>query len=65
MKEIFLTRDAIKAKFRQAEAMFRKYKFNTSPIYLEFLQGKPGEPGLQRPGRPRRGTSRAGRARAT
>jgi hopanoid biosynthesis associated radical SAM protein HpnH len=40
VKEIFLTRDAIKAKFRQAEAMFRKYKFNTSPIYLEFLQGK-------------------------
>src|SRR5437763_13412237 len=27
VKEIFLTRDAIKAKFRQAEAMFRKYKF--------------------------------------
>ena len=39
-KEIFLTRDDIRAKFRQAEAMFRKYKFNTSPIYLEFLQGK-------------------------
>jgi hopanoid biosynthesis associated radical SAM protein HpnH len=40
VKEIFLTRDAIKSKFRQAEAMFRKYRFNTSPIYLEFLQGK-------------------------
>jgi hopanoid biosynthesis associated radical SAM protein HpnH len=39
-KEIFLTRDDIRAKFRAAEAMFRKYKFNTSPIYLEFLQGK-------------------------
>ena len=25
VKEIFLTRDAIKAKLRQAEAMFRKY----------------------------------------
>jgi hopanoid biosynthesis associated radical SAM protein HpnH len=39
-KEIFLTRDAIRAKFRAAEAMFRKYRFNTSPIFLEFLQGK-------------------------
>src|SRR6266545_4909713 len=39
-KEIFMTRDDIRAKFRAAEAMFRKYRFNTSPIYLEFLQGK-------------------------
>ena len=39
-KEIFMTRDDIRAKFRAAEAMFRKYKFNTSPVYLEFLQGK-------------------------
>ena len=40
VREIFMTRDDIRGKFRQAEAMFRKYKFNTSPIYLEFLQGK-------------------------
>jgi hypothetical protein len=40
VKEIFMTRDDIRAKFRSAEAMFRKYKFNTSPIYLEFLQGQ-------------------------
>jgi hopanoid biosynthesis associated radical SAM protein HpnH len=39
-KEIFLTRADIRAKFRAAAALFRKYKFNTSPIYLEFLQGK-------------------------
>ena len=39
-KEIFMTRDDIREKFRAAEAMFRKYKFNTSPVYLEFLQGK-------------------------
>jgi len=39
-KEIFLTRENIREKFRAAEAMFRKYKFATSPIYLEFLQGK-------------------------
>ncbi|MBX6314177.1 MAG: adenosyl-hopene transferase HpnH [Isosphaeraceae bacterium] len=39
-KEIFLTRAMIREKFRQAEAMFKKYRFCTSPIYLEFLQGK-------------------------
>src|SRR5262249_2007667 len=39
-KEIFMTRDDIKAKFRAAEAMFRKYRFQTSPVYQEFLQGK-------------------------
>jgi hopanoid biosynthesis associated radical SAM protein HpnH len=40
VKEIFLTRDDIREKFRAAESLFRKYRFNTSPIYLEFLQGK-------------------------
>jgi hopanoid biosynthesis associated radical SAM protein HpnH len=39
-KSMFLSRDDIREKFRAAEAMFKKYKFNTSPIYLEFLQGK-------------------------
>ena len=39
-QDMFLTREDIRTKFRAAEAMFRKYKFNTSPIYLEFLQGK-------------------------
>jgi hopanoid biosynthesis associated radical SAM protein HpnH len=39
-KGMFLTRADIRAKFRAAEAMFRKYRFYTSPIYLEFLQGK-------------------------
>ena len=38
--EIFMTRDDIHAKFREAEKLFAKYKLNTSPIYLEFLQGK-------------------------
>ena len=46
-----MTRDDIRAKFRAAEAMFRKYKFNTSPIYLEFLQGK-RETDLHRLGQP-------------
>ena len=39
-KEIFMTREDIRAKFRAAEAMFKKYRFHTSPIYQEFLQGK-------------------------
>jgi len=39
-KEIFMTRDDIREKFRAADAMFGKYRFNTSPIFLEFLQGK-------------------------
>jgi hopanoid biosynthesis associated radical SAM protein HpnH len=39
-KEIFMTRDDIKAKFRAAESMFKKYKMHSSPIYQEFLQGK-------------------------
>ncbi|ODT99080.1 MAG: hopanoid biosynthesis associated radical SAM protein HpnH [Planctomycetes bacterium SCN 63-9] len=40
VKEIFMSRDDIKTKFRAADAMFRKYRFNSSPVYLEFLQGK-------------------------
>jgi hopanoid biosynthesis associated radical SAM protein HpnH len=40
VKEIFLTRAKIREKFRAAEAMFHKYQFATSPIYLEFLMGK-------------------------
>ncbi len=39
-KSMFMTREDIREKFRAADAMFRKYKFNTSPVYLEFLQGK-------------------------
>jgi hopanoid biosynthesis associated radical SAM protein HpnH len=39
-KEIFMTREDIRAKFRAAEEMFRKYRFYSSPLYLEFLMGK-------------------------
>jgi hopanoid biosynthesis associated radical SAM protein HpnH len=39
-KEIFMSREDIKAKFKAARAMFRKYRFHSSPIYQEFLQGK-------------------------
>ena len=38
--DIFLTRDDIRAKFREAEKLLGKYRMMTSPIYLEFLSGK-------------------------
>lgn len=38
--EIFMTRDDIRAKFKEAEKLLRKYKMMSSPIYLEFLSGK-------------------------
>jgi hopanoid biosynthesis associated radical SAM protein HpnH len=38
--EIFLTRNDIRAKFREAEKLLGKYRMMTSPIYLEFLSGK-------------------------
>jgi hopanoid biosynthesis associated radical SAM protein HpnH len=38
--EIFMTREDIRAKFRQAQFILRKYKLNTSPVYMEFLTGK-------------------------
>jgi len=37
--EIFLTREQIKAKFKEADHLLRKHKMATSPIYLEFLKG--------------------------
>jgi hopanoid biosynthesis associated radical SAM protein HpnH len=39
-KEIFMTRDDIKAKFREAEKLLKKHRMMSSPIYLEFLSGK-------------------------
>jgi hopanoid biosynthesis associated radical SAM protein HpnH len=38
--EIFLTRDEIRAKFREAQSLFAKYRMMSSPIYLEFLAGQ-------------------------
>ncbi len=32
--EIFLTREQIKQKFNEAAGLFKKYKMNTSPVYL-------------------------------
>jgi hopanoid biosynthesis associated radical SAM protein HpnH len=38
--EIFMTRDDIRAKFKEAEKLLYKYRMLSSPIYLEFLSGK-------------------------
>jgi hopanoid biosynthesis associated radical SAM protein HpnH len=38
--EIFLTRDDIRAKFKEAKRLFKKHKMNNSPVYLEFLAGE-------------------------
>jgi hopanoid biosynthesis associated radical SAM protein HpnH len=38
--EIFLTRDDIRAKFKEVERLLKKYRLASSPIYLEFLSGK-------------------------
>jgi hopanoid biosynthesis associated radical SAM protein HpnH len=38
--DIFLTRDDIRAKFKEAEKLLKKYRMASSPIYLEFLSGK-------------------------
>jgi hopanoid biosynthesis associated radical SAM protein HpnH len=38
--EIFLTREDIRAKFKQARALLKKYHMNNSPVYLEFLSGQ-------------------------
>src|SRR5436190_4192921 len=38
--EIFMTRDDIRAKFKEAEKLLYKYRMLSSPIYLEFLSGQ-------------------------
>ncbi len=38
--EIFMTRDDIRAKFKEAQGLMGKYRMMSSPIYLEFLSGK-------------------------
>src|SRR5262249_17756508 len=38
--EIFLTREQINTKFREAERRLGKYRLAASPIYLEFLAGR-------------------------
>jgi hopanoid biosynthesis associated radical SAM protein HpnH len=38
--EIFLTREQITTKFREAKKLLGKYRLATSPVYLEFLAGQ-------------------------
>jgi hopanoid biosynthesis associated radical SAM protein HpnH len=38
--EIFMTRDDVRAKFREAKQLLTKYRLASSPVYLEFLSGE-------------------------
>ena len=38
-KEIFMSRDEIREKFRQASTLLERYNIVTSPIYMEYLRG--------------------------
>lgn len=38
--EIFMSRDDIRAKFKEAMTLLGKFRMMSSPIYLEFLSGK-------------------------
>jgi len=40
VKEIFMSRDDIRQKFRQARELLGEFQLMTSPIYLEFLSGE-------------------------
>jgi hopanoid biosynthesis associated radical SAM protein HpnH len=39
-REIFLTRDDIHEKFKDIDRLARRFRLNSSPVYLDFLQGK-------------------------
>lgn len=39
-QEIFLTREDIHVKFREADRLGRRFKLNSTPAYLEFLRGE-------------------------
>jgi hopanoid biosynthesis associated radical SAM protein HpnH len=39
-KEIFMTRQDIHEKFREGGRLLKRFKLNTSPVYLEFLRGE-------------------------
>lgn len=39
VKEIFMDRAMIGRKFKDIDRLFRKYRLNSSPVYLEFLKG--------------------------
>lgn len=39
-REIFMTREDVYEKFREIERLSREYPLQTSPVYMDFLQGK-------------------------
>jgi hopanoid biosynthesis associated radical SAM protein HpnH len=39
-REIFLTRAEIREKFKDVDKLFRKFKLNNTPAYLDFLKGE-------------------------
>jgi hopanoid biosynthesis associated radical SAM protein HpnH len=39
-KEIFMSREEIRAKFQQASQLLERYNIVTSPIYMEYLRGE-------------------------
>ncbi len=39
-QQIFLTREQIHEKFRQARDLLKRFKLNMSPVYFEFLRGE-------------------------
>ena len=38
-REIFMTREDIREKFKDVDRMFKRFRLNQTPMYLEFLQG--------------------------
>lgn len=38
-REIFMTRDDIHEKFQDVDRMFKRFRLNQTPMYLEFLKG--------------------------
>ena len=39
-REIFLTRDDVREKFKDIDRMAKRFRLNNSPVYFEFLQGE-------------------------
>ena len=39
-REIFMTRDDVHEKFKDIERLARRFRLNSTPAYLDFLQGK-------------------------
>ena len=62
-ERIFMTREEVHAKFREAEDLLRPFRLTATPIYLEFLRGQRELSCAAWPTRPI--TSAAGGGRAT